>query len=426
MLLPSRRLLRLVALSVSLMSMSARADEAVTAWTREADRLGNGGANWRTLVIMHMAMHDALNAARPIYRRWYPPGPGEPQPNGALPEAAMAAAAGRVLSLMHPDHRAEIQRLSRYWLGQSPPGPGLDAGVALGEAIGTETLNHRAFDGFEHVYPFPFRDADGSWRPAPPDFVDSNTTSTKPYLFPTRDGPGTVPPPALGSPDYRRYVEEARHIGARTGAERTEAQTYAAFFWAYQSSQRGFIRLGATLLDQHPIQGGLPAQARMMSQLAAALADSAVLIWAEKEKYSYWRPVTALHVGGYGVAADPAWEPLIDTPPHPEYPSGHASDCFVGAEYLAAVFGSGFSPVHYVSPSALKFANTVTMGMGQHTQVGNLNDLPRDFPSFAAAADECALSRLWSGAHFRSADDEAHRVAHAIVARALASVPPLK
>jgi hypothetical protein len=66
--------------------------DAVTRWTAVADRYGNGAANWRTLAIMHMAMHDALNAARPVYERWSAAAPDEPIAQGANPEVAMAAA----------------------------------------------------------------------------------------------------------------------------------------------------------------------------------------------------------------------------------------------------------------------------------------------------------------------------------------------
>ena len=65
----------------------AAASDAVTAWTLAADRLGRGGANWRTLAIMHRAMHDAVNAAQPTYARWHPAEPGEPAVDPALPRA---------------------------------------------------------------------------------------------------------------------------------------------------------------------------------------------------------------------------------------------------------------------------------------------------------------------------------------------------
>src|SRR4051812_191543 len=87
----------LSAVIMLLLPLQARATSPVTEWTVLADRIGRGAANWRTLAIMHQAMHDAWNAALPSYARWFPPSRDEPPGDGALPQAALAAAARRVL-----------------------------------------------------------------------------------------------------------------------------------------------------------------------------------------------------------------------------------------------------------------------------------------------------------------------------------------
>src|SRR5580658_10983144 len=76
-----------------------RGGDAVTQWTLIGDYYGNGGANWHTLSIMQMAMHDAGNAAHPVFGRWWPAAADEPAADGANPEVAMAAAAAQVLAL---------------------------------------------------------------------------------------------------------------------------------------------------------------------------------------------------------------------------------------------------------------------------------------------------------------------------------------
>src|SRR5580704_11995359 len=84
-----------------------RGGDAVTQWTLIGDYYGSAAANWRTLAVMQMAMHDALNAAHPVYGRWWPAAAGEPAADKANPEVAMAAAADEVLVLLHPDRDAE-------------------------------------------------------------------------------------------------------------------------------------------------------------------------------------------------------------------------------------------------------------------------------------------------------------------------------
>ena len=402
-----------------------RAADAVTEWTLEADKLGGGGANWHTLAIMHQAMHDAANAADPVYERWTPAAAGEPRAAGALPEAAVAGAAAQVLVDLHPEHRREIAAVFQSAMSWLVPGPDVDTGLALGEAIGAAAVRRRADDGYHQIHAFAGDDAPGRWRPAPPAMDTSNTTAARPFLFAGRSDFAAAPPPALGSPRYLSDVAETRGVGGLDSPARTASESYAATFWAYQSSQRGFVRLAVRLLDADPRPGGVVEHARVMSQLTAAMADSAILAWAEKERFSFWRPITVIQGGGFGVVADPGWQPFVETPPHPEYPSGHASDCFTGAGMLTAVFGADLGPIDYVAQSGMPQAETAAIGMGQHAQPGQLAEVDRRFPSLEAAARECSMARIWAGAHFRSANEESHRLAAAIVARALAAVPPL-
>ena len=402
---------------------SAVAADAVTEWTLEADRLGQGDANWRTLAIMHQAVHDAANAVQPRYGRWSPPLAGEPPAAGARLEAAIAGAAAQVLVNLHPDQQAQIGVLFQSAMRRLPVEPAVQAGLALGQAIGNAAVTRRRGDGFERVHAFTGGDAPGRWRPVPPSHATSNTTATVPFLFASRNWGGASIPPVPGSPAFLRDVAEVRRIGGLQSSARTAAETYAGAYWAYQSSQRGFILLGASLLDSHPMPGGLLDHARVMSQLASAMADAAIMAWAEKERFVYWRPITVIQGGYSGVRPDPGWTSLIETPPHPEYPSGHATDCFTGAGVLAGVFGRRVTPITYVAQSGIPQAEMAAIGMGPQAQLGNLTAVPRRFPSFAAIARECSLARIWAGAHFRSGNREAERLGGEIAARALAAVP---
>ena len=396
--------------------------DAVTTWSLVADQYGRGGVNWRTIAIMHMAMHDGFNAARPTYARWYPPAAGEPPGAGADPAAAMAAAAHASLMLLHPDRRVATDRVLSRALAAIPDGPAKDAGVRLGAAIGAATAHRRDNDGAAQVRFFPVSDQTGRWHPTPRLLLNSRTEGTVPFLYKTIAEFATVPPPALDSQAYQRDLEEVRRDGAAFSKTRTLAQTGSAIFWAGQSSQRGFVALAIDLLGSMPRPGGIGEHARTMSQLAVALADSAVLVWNEKEKYGNWRPVTAIRA----ATVDRDWLPAVETPPFPEYPSGHAADCFVGAGVLAAAFPDLTAPIFYEALAATANADGRGSGMGLHTSAGGpLEDPVKSFPTLAAAAEDCYNSRVWAGVHFRFAEDEARRVAGAIVARAVAMVPPL-
>jgi hypothetical protein len=379
---------------------------AVGRWSFAADRLGRGRANWRSMAVMHMAMHDTLNAAEPRFARWAPAAPDEPPADGAAPLVAMAAAAYQVLLAFHQEDAAEeADPLFRAALAAEPTGPALHAGVRLGAAIGLATAaRHPAPTAIPQ--PFPEGLGEGEWRPSPPFLVNGLVGDAKPFLFESAAALRGPPPPPLGSPRYVAEAEEVRRLGGGRSAERSAEQSEAARFWAYQSSQRNFIHLAADLLQEQPLPGGAWAEARLMSQLAAALADSFIVAWDEKRHWARWRPATAVKLGGGGVAADPLWEPFLGTPPHPDYPSGHAADCAAGARVLEGVFGTPRGTVAY---SAIDLRTPTT----------------RRFPDFAAIAGECAESRIWAGAHFRAANEEGQRIGAIIARRALESVPAL-
>jgi hypothetical protein len=421
--------------SVDLADQSiAEGGDPVTQWTLIADFYGRGNANWRTLAIMHRAMHDALNAAHPVYARWDPPQPGEPAPEGAVPEAAMAAAAYQVLNDLEPERIDETQLAFKSAMARIPDGPGKQAGIRLGIAIGDEAVQNRAHDGYENSRLFAGSDQPGRWRPVPPTFSTSGTNDTRPFLFATAAEVLDVapPPPRLGSAVFIQELEESRRLGAANGSDRTPSQTFDALFWANQSSQRGFVYLAVKLLAAHPRPGGVYEHARIMSQLTAALADSAILTWEEKEKFSFWRPITAIAAAHPELAN--TWTPLINTPPFPEYPSGHAADCYTGAGILETAFPGLNGPVLYIAstyipplrPDAYANQTPGNFGMGQHAQIVGDIGPSLTFPSLAAAAENCALSRIWAGAHFHAADNEANRLANLIDRRAAASVPVLK
>ena len=380
----------------------------VTRWSLAADRLGRGAANWRTQAIMHKAMHDALNAAEPRYARWAPAVQDEPPPEGAAPRVAMAAAAYQVLLARHPEHApAEADRLFRDALREEAPGPAVDNGIRLGASIGLASVaRHAAPTALPR--PFPVGFAPGQWRPTPPFMQIALVGDDKPLLFgEVGEAELRGPPlPRLDEDRYRTAVEEVRRLGGAVSAERTEGQRAAAYFWAYQSSQRGFVHLAAALIAERPLPGGAWDEARAMSQLTAALANSFIMAWEEKRHFAFWRPVTAINQGSPGVVADPRWEALIPTPPHPDYPSGHSADCSTGARVLEGVFGADAVPFDYPA-------------------VGAQPPASRRFATFADAANECGESRIWAGAHFRFASMEGLRIGTVVAAKALNSVLPL-
>jgi len=136
----------------------------------------------------------------------------------------------------------------------------------------------------------------------------------------------------------------------------------------------------ASILTEIAARDALPLDrfADALARLGMAVADAFIVCWRVKYEYDLLRPVTYIR-----RLIDPKWEPLLITPPFPEYPSGHSSQSGAAYAVLEAIFGTGFA-----------------FDDATHAADG----LPvRSFPSFKAAAEEAAISRLYGGIHFRSA-----------------------
>jgi hypothetical protein len=116
----------------------------------------------------------------------------------------------------------------------------------------------------------------------------------------------------------------------------------------------------------------------LLARMGIAMSDAFVGCWHEKFAYNLVRPITYIK-----RLIDPKWEPLLNTPPFPEYPSGHSTVSGAMDGVLTAFFGEDY-----------EFEDLTGSPDGRH---------PRTFKSFRDAADEAGISRLFGGIHFHSA-----------------------
>lgn len=401
-----RAILLLTASLLSVLALPARAADAVGEWVAVVDRLDGGQMRRYTLSILFPAIHDALNAIQPRYTRWTPRAADEPRGAAASPEAAIATVAHEVLTRLGQGRTPDREAPYAAAMARVPAGPARDAGVALGRAVANAALQRRELDGYAPYSSFSVSNRPWRWRPTPTDFQRDVVPTTAPLLFTPEAATALIPPPpAFGSDIYRRDTEQVRRVGRRDQSTRTAAQTSSALFWANQVSHRGFMDAAVTLLEERRPADGLWGSARALALIAIAMDDAAVIIWQAKERYSVWRPVTAIQIGGGGVTPDPDWMPLINTPPFPEYPSGHATDCAVGAALMASFFGAS-TPFTYRS-------------------LGVQQIYSQRFQSFAAASHDCAQSRIWAGVHWAHTEDVSEELGAAIARQALTHLVPL-
>ena len=178
----------------------------------------------------------------------------------------------------------------------------------------------------------------------------------------------------------------------------TEDQRHIARFWA-DEAMLSFTPPGhwTAILNQVAAERGwgLADQVDALARIGIAMADAFIHCWASKYHHDTVRPLTYIR-----AHLDPNWQPLILTPPFPEFPSGHSVQSSAAAAVLTALFGDGY---------AFFDESPAPDGVPQ-----------RSFPSFNAAADEAALSRLYGGVHFRPAIDQGQAMGRAIAAPAIA------
>jgi vanadium-dependent haloperoxidase-like protein len=177
-----------------------------------------------------------------------------------------------------------------------------------------------------------------------------------------------------------------RAYGAKNSTARTSQQTASAVFWV----QSEMVPFSAAARAAAAARGnGVVENARLFAFLSMAAADALISGFEAKYKFSFWRPITAIRSGAPALnrklVADPDWEPLITTPGHPEYPSAHCLASGAMEEVLRAFFGGDKVDVTVVYPAP---------------------GILRHYTSFSQMAQEVVDARVWSGTHYRSADEQ--------------------
>jgi hypothetical protein len=334
----------------------------------------------RTLAMVHLAMHDAINAAQPRFMRYS----ALQEDRDADPAVAAAAAAHDVLLAEHPKQAARLAGALTRTLLDAGVGPAVERGKALGQRSATAMLARRRNDGASVTETYAPRSVAGAYRYVPgTDFIAApHWRRVQPFALAAPAQYRMGPPPALDSAAYQRAFDEVRAYGGKDGAKRSLDQTHYAAFW-YEFSDIGWNRVARAALNAPAAPRlDLAQTARLFAQLNAAMADAYIAGWDAKVHYDFWRPVTAIQAGG-----DAKWTSLLPTPPIQDYPSTHSALGAAAASVLASNFGSDRVRFSMTSPSALAANPT------------------RSFASFSEAARENAESRIMAGLHFRFATE---------------------
>jgi len=338
--------------------------------------------------MVSAAVFDAVNG---IERRYEPIFVPAAAPRGASKRAAAVQAAYVILLARFPSQADDLSAKRAASLAAIEDGQSERRGVEWGQLVADAILAWRSTDGFTPAPP-PYLGSDevGKWRPTPtafaPGAVPQFATMT-PWAMLSPDQFRPAGPPALDSEQYLADLSEVKEMGRDTSTLRTEDETDACLFAAATSGTYVWNRLAIDLAADHGFE--LSDNARLLATLNLAMADAVIACWDVKYFFEFWRPVTAIRLedaDGDGNPDDPEWTPLVVTPAHPEYSSGHSSNYGAAATVLADYFGEDtpFVLESQADPTWVRF-----------------------YPNFSAAIDEVAVARVYAGIHFRTACDDA-------------------
>ncbi len=323
----------------------------------------------RALAIYHFSMWNAMARAE---------GAGL---NEADQVVAVAAAAATVGAYFFPDGMAAGEAV-KY-------GPGSAAAVKIGQDCGAELVRSRLSDGSDAEVDLPGREGIGEWRHTPPKYQSAELPQwgeVTPFTLRSVDPFMPEGPPDLVSQEYTDALNEVRAIGGRTSNLRTREQKAIAYFWSdfrFTETPPGhWNAIARSLAESSRLSFG--DGVRLFATLNLAMADAAIVVWRAKSKFRFWRPIDAIRNawedGNPETAGDGDWVSLLPSPPHPEYPSGHAGFSGAASEVLARFFDGD--------------ARTFSVSSGM------IPGYRRTYSSLWACALEVAASRVYCGIHF--------------------------
>jgi hypothetical protein len=334
----------------------------------------------RTMAMVHTAMFDAVNS---IEQRYAPYRVKEVAPAGSSSEAAGVAAAHAVLTKLFPDQKAAIDASYADSLARIRDDSGKASGIAAGERVAREILALRAGDG---------ADAPGNYRPrttpgeyvATPLPVASQWGSVTPWVIERSSQFRPAPPPPMTSVEWAKDYNEIKEVGGKKSTLRTHEQTDIARFWTITGPQSWDL-----IVRQLAAAPGrtLSENARLFALVEIATADAYIAVFDAKYTFNFWRPITAIRNGDIdgndATVREPDWEPLVETPLHPEYPCAHCITSAAAAAVLRSEFGEGSIPV---------------VTMTSPTAPG----VERKWTTIQQWADEVSEARICGGLHYRN------------------------
>jgi hypothetical protein len=271
--------------------------------------------------------------------------------------------------------------------------------IAFGDSVAASIMNYSKKDNYKQTRGFRYTvtNQPGTWTPTPPAYMDAVEPNWMKIRTLTLDTSAQFPPPApskfdltKGSPYYQEVMDSYNTIKNLTDEQRNIASfwdcnpfkmniTGHAMFATKKVSPGGHW-MGITSQVSRQVKADVAQTTEAYLLTSIAIFDGFISCWNEKYRSARIRPETVINAN-----IDKDWQPVLQTPPFPEYTSGHSVISAAACVALSKTLGE-----------KIAFADSTEIPYG----------LPvRKFATFYDAAQEASISRFYGGIHFRPALD---------------------
>jgi hypothetical protein len=269
--------------------------------------------------------------------------------------------------------------------------------MAFGEAVALKILERAGTDNYKQTRGMPKylgSNEDGKWQPTSPDYMDGVEPywgNIKPFFLDSSRQCMPPAPPKFSTEKNSEFYKNAIEVYT-IGNNLTDSQKNIIQYWddnpfvmehsghmmfANKKITPGGHWMGIAGIAAKKMNSDIVKTSKVYALTSIALIESFISCWEAKYHTEVIRPVTFINKW-----VDNRWEPFLQTPPFPEYPSGHSAISAAASTVLTNIFGDNFS---FHDDSDKKY-----IGM------------EKDFSSFYSAAAEAAISRVYGGIHYTS------------------------
>lgn len=277
----------------------------------------------------------------------------------------------------------------------------LDSSVSYGRAVGQHVLAWAGKDGYLQRTSYGgyiVSRKPGRWIPTPPDYMDAvenNWGRIRPMVMDSVSQFRPAPPipydTAIGSPFYKQAYQVYEAVVKPNAGDSATAwywddnpntsitDGHITYFLQKNSPPGHWVHIACAVAEKESYSAIKTAS--LISKTAVALFDAFISCWEAKYYYNYVRPETVINAKSFiKKYIDKDWQPLIQTPPFPEYPGGHSTASASASVVLTKMVGDNYS-----------FLDSTEVPYGRPA---------RKFNSFYEASDQASISRLYGGIHF--------------------------